>query len=43
MARGKLQRSPALYIHDITCPITFDCLSRMIHDPDRPEDVLEGG
>lgn len=31
---------PRFYIFD-TCPITFDCLSRMIHDPDRVEDVLK--
>lgn len=31
---------PRLYIFD-TCPITFDCVSRMIHDPDRVEDVLK--
>lgn len=24
-----------------TCPITFDCLTRMEHDPDRLEDVLK--
>lgn len=24
-----------------TCPITFDCLTRMQHDPDRIEDVLK--
>lgn len=31
---------PRLFIFK-TCPITFDCLSRMIHDPDKPEDVLK--
>lgn len=31
---------PRFYMFD-TCPITFDCLSRMIHDPDRVEDVLK--
>jgi len=31
---------PRFYIFD-TCPIAFDCLSRMIHDPDKPEDVLK--
>lgn len=31
---------PRLYIFN-TCPITFDALSRMIHDPDRVEDVLK--
>lgn len=24
-----------------TCPLTFDCLSRMVHDPDNVEDVLK--
>lgn len=31
---------PRFYIFD-TCPVTFDCLSRMQHDPDRMEDVLK--
>ena len=31
---------PRFYIFD-TCPITFDTLSRMIHDPDKAEDVLK--
>lgn len=31
---------PKLYIFD-TCSITFDCIARMIHDPDRAEDVLK--
>lgn len=31
---------PRLYIFD-NCPITFDTLSRMIHDPDKVEDVLK--
>lgn len=31
---------PRFYIFD-TCPITFDAISRMIHDPDRVEDVLK--
>ncbi len=38
------QRKPGLkprfFIFD-TCPITFDAISRMIHDPDRVEDVLK--
>lgn len=38
--KGKPGNKPRLFIFD-TCPITFDCLSRMIHDPDRPEDVLK--
>lgn len=37
--RGDRKR-PRFFIFD-TCPITFDCLSRMIHDPDRVEDVLK--
>ncbi len=37
--RGE-QRKPRFFIFE-TCPITFDCLSRMIHDPDRVEDVLK--
>lgn len=31
---------PRFYIFN-TCPISFDTLSRMIHDPDRVEDVLK--
>lgn len=31
---------PRFYIFN-TCPVSFDCLSRMIHDPDRVEDVLK--
>ncbi len=31
---------PRFYVFD-TCPVSFDCLTRMIHDPDRPEDVLK--
>lgn len=31
---------PRFYIFN-TCPISFDCLTRMIHDPDRVEDVLK--
>lgn len=31
---------PKFYIFE-TCPITFDCIARMITDPDRPEDVLK--
>jgi phage terminase large subunit len=34
------RRTPKFYIFD-TCPVTFDTLSRMIHDPDRIEDVLK--
>lgn len=31
---------PRFFIFN-TCPVSFDCLSRMIHDPDRVEDVLK--
>jgi phage terminase large subunit len=31
---------PRFFIFD-TCPITFDTLSRLQHDPNRPEDVLK--
>lgn len=31
---------PRFYIFD-TCPITYDCIARMLHDPDRAEDVLK--
>jgi hypothetical protein len=31
---------PRFYIFN-TCPISFDCLSRMEHDPDHVEDVLK--
>lgn len=31
---------PRFYIFN-TCPITFDTISRMIHDPDKVEDVLK--
>lgn len=31
---------PRLFIFR-TCPVTFDCISRMIHDPNRVEDVLK--
>lgn len=33
-------KKPRFFIFD-TCPITWDCLTRMIMDPDRPEDVLK--
>jgi phage terminase large subunit len=36
----QLDKKPRFYIFD-NCPITFDTISRMIHDPDRPEDVLK--
>lgn len=37
--RGEIKK-PRFYIFD-TCPVSFDTLSRMIHDPDRVEDVLK--
>ena len=33
-------KKPRFYIMD-NCPISFDTISRMIHDPDRVEDVLK--
>lgn len=38
--QGRPKNKPRLFIFD-TCPVTYDTLSRMIHDPDRPEDVLK--
>jgi phage terminase large subunit len=38
--RGKPNNKPRFYIFR-TCPISFDTLARMIHDPDRVEDVLK--
>jgi phage terminase large subunit len=40
LARRGPAKKPRFYIFD-TCPITFDTISRMIHDPDRVEDVLK--
>jgi len=37
---GKPNNKPKFFIFD-SCQITFDCLSRMINDPDRIEDVLK--
>lgn len=34
------EKKPQFFIFD-TCPISFDCLSRMQMDPDRVEDVLK--
>jgi phage terminase large subunit len=34
------RKKPRFFIFD-TCPVTFDCLTRMQTDPDRPEDVLK--
>jgi phage terminase large subunit len=38
--QGKPNNRPRFYIFN-TCPITFDCLGRMIHDEDDVEDVLK--
>ncbi len=38
--QGKPNNKPRFYIFD-TCPVSFDTISRMIHDPDRVEDVLK--
>lgn len=34
------RKRPRLFLFD-NCPITFDCLTRMEHDPNRVEDVLK--
>lgn len=38
--KGKPKGKPRFYIFN-TCPVSFDALARMIHDPDRVEDVLK--
>lgn len=38
--RSRPNNKPRLFIFN-TCPITFDTLSRMIHNPDSVEDVLK--
>lgn len=38
--RDRPNNKPRFYIFD-TCPISYDCISRMIFDPDHPEDVLK--
>lgn len=38
--QNTLSGKPRFYLFD-TCPITFDCITRMQHDPDRLEDVLK--
>lgn len=38
MANGRTK--PRLFIFE-TCPVSFDCLTRMEHDPDNVEDVLK--
>lgn len=40
LAHDKGSRKPRFFIFN-TCPITYDTLSRMIHDPDNVEDVLK--
>lgn len=40
LARRGTEKRPRFYIFD-TCPASYDALSRMIHDPDRVEDVLK--
>lgn len=37
---GEENGRPRFFIFD-TCPITFDCISRMVYDPDDAEDVLK--
>ncbi len=37
---GRPNNKPRLFIFK-TCPITFDTIARMIHNPDRVEDVLK--
>jgi len=37
---GRPNNRPRFYIFD-TCPITFECITRMIVDPDNLEDVLK--
>lgn len=38
--QGRPGNRPKFFIFD-TCPLSFDCLTRMQHDPDRLEDVLK--
>ena len=38
--QGRPNNKPRFYIFN-TCPITFDTIARMIHDPDHVEDVLK--
>lgn len=38
--QGRPNNKPRFYIFD-NCPVAFDTISRMIHDPDRVEDVLK--
>lgn len=39
-AAGNQRKKPKFYIFK-SCPVTFNTISRMVHDPDRPEDVLK--
>lgn len=38
--KGKPIMKPKLFFFD-TCPLTFNAVVRMTHDPDKPEDVLK--
>ena len=38
--KDRPNNKPRFYIFD-TCMEAFECIARMIHDPDRPEDVLK--
>lgn len=38
--KNGVDTKPRFFIFE-TCPIAFDCLTRMIHDPDNVEDVLK--
>lgn len=40
LAPRGIHKKPRFYIFN-TCPISYDCLSRMVHDPNRAEDVLK--
>ena len=38
--QGRPNLKPRFFIFD-TCPLSFDAIARMLHDPDKPEDVLK--
>ena len=38
--QGKPNKKPRLFIFE-NCPVSFDTISRMVHDPDKVEDVLK--
>lgn len=38
--QGRPNQKPRFYIFD-TCPMAYETLARMLHDPDHPEDVLK--